>query len=205
MLDFVEGPVEPREQELHVLAIDGGSAPEADAGGGVAVGAEVVAATFRVEQGDDLLGFGRLLFGGEAGVPLVDDLEADGCVGAGCRIVGEEVHPIGCGDPVGDGLVVVVGALDESGESADFLGPLEAVEGVLDAEHGDGVDGGSFEDSLDELAAFGHAEDLGHGPRGRVVFEAFDGAWAEGDHAVGGFAAHDLLPGPGDDVELLPR
>ena len=39
-------------------------------------------------------------------------------------------------------------------------------------------------------------------PGGCVGFEAFDGPRAEDDHAVGGFAAHHFLPGPGDDIEF---
>ena len=46
---------------------------------------------------------------------------------------------------------------------------------------------------------------LGSGQRRRVALEPLDGARAQHQHAVRALAAHHLLPGPGDDIELGPR
>ena len=82
---------------------------------------------------------------------------------------------------------------------------LQPVERILDAEHRRRVDRLALEDALGELAALGHAEDLRHRPRRRVALEPLDGARPQHQHAVRALAAQHLLPGPGDDIELVPR
>ena len=197
-----EGPVEPGEECGGVFGVDGGAAPDADTGRGVAVAAEVVGDIFAFETLDEFFGFGGLFFGTECLVPGIHDLEANGGVGSGGGIFREEVDPVAGFNPVGNRSEVGFRAFEQGGEAADGFGPLETVDGVFDAEHGDGIDGGAFKNALGEFAAFGHAEDFRERPGGCVGFEAFDGPRAEDDHAVGGFAAHYFLPGPGDDIEF---
>ena len=50
LLDFAVGPLDPREQGFDVGGLHRGAAPDAQAGRSVAVGAEVVADSFLVEQ-----------------------------------------------------------------------------------------------------------------------------------------------------------
>ena len=67
------------------------------------------------------------------------------------------------------------------------------------------VDGVALEDAGVELALLGHAEDLGHRPRGLVRLETLHGSRGEDEHTVRALAAEALLPREGDDVELVPR
>ena len=53
-----------------------------------------------------------------------------------------------------------------------------------------------------QLAALGHAEDLGHRPRRHVALQALHGARAEDEHAMLPLAAQHLLPRVRDHVEL---
>src|SRR3546814_17812993 len=48
---FLEGPVEPRAQCFDVVGFDRRSAPDADAGRGVAIAGDVVGRAFGFEQG----------------------------------------------------------------------------------------------------------------------------------------------------------
>ena len=89
-------------------------------------------------------------------------------------------------------------------EAADRLRPLQRVEIILDAQHRRRVDRLALEDAFDQLAALGHAEQLGQRPGGLVGLEPLDRARAQDDHAVRRLAAERLLPGEGDDVELGP-
>jgi hypothetical protein len=88
-------------------------------------------------------------------------------------------------------------------EPADRLRPAQRVEIILDAQHGGRVDRLALEDALDQLAALGHAEDLRQRPGRRVALEPLDGARRQDQHAVRGLAAQHLLPGEGDDIELV--
>src|SRR3546814_7012589 len=58
--------------------------------------------------------------------------------------------------------------------------------------------------SSDLLAALGHAEDFRQRTVGRIAFQPFDSARTKDQHAMCAFAAHDLLPGEGDDIQLVP-
>ena len=55
-----------------------------------------------------------------------------------------------------------------------------------------------------ELALVRQAENLRQRPGRRVALEPLHGARREHEHAVRRLAAQHLLPGPGDDVELVP-
>ena len=80
----------------------------------------------------------------------------------------------------------------------------QRVDVVLDAQHRRRVDGLALEYAFDELAALGHAEDLGQRPGRRVALQPRDGAGRQDQHAVRGLAAQNLLPGEGHDIELWP-
>ena len=67
---LIKAPFKPREEGFDIGGIDGGATPDADASGGVAVTAEVVADAFVVEELDPLFGLGGLLFGSECFVPI---------------------------------------------------------------------------------------------------------------------------------------
>src|SRR6478752_4521782 len=71
---------------------------------------------------------------------------------------------------------------------------LERIQIIFHAQHRGCVDGLALEDAVDQLAAFGHAEDFRQRPGRRVAFEARDRARRENQHAVRGFAAERLLP-----------
>ena len=100
---------------------------------------------------------------------------------------------------------VGVGARDQRVEAADRFRPVERVEIVLDAEHRRRVDRLAREDAFDQLAALGHAEDLRQRPGRLVGLEPLDGARRKDQHAVLRLAAQHLLPGEGDDIELVER
>src|SRR5262249_10109811 len=136
------GPVEPGEQGLEVRGLDGGAGPDAQAGWGVAIGADVV--------GDALL---RQQVGDAAGRLGVGDLEADGRRGADGGVLCEELDPGSAFDPGRDGRQVGFAAGDQRRQAADRFGPAEAVERVLDAQHRGRVDGVAFEDAFDQVAA----------------------------------------------------
>ena len=85
---------------------------------------------------------------------------------------------------------------------SDFA-QFERVEIVLDAEHRRRVDRLADEDAVDQLAALGHAEDLRQRPRRRVALQPRDRARRQDQHAVRRLAAERLLPGEGDDIELV--
>ena len=101
-------------------------------------------------------------------------------------------------------LVLPSARARKRGEPAGRLRPFERVEIVFHAQHRRRVDGFALEDSLDDLAAFGHAENLRQRPGRRVALEPRDRARREDQHAMGGFTAERLLPGEGHDIELRP-
>src|SRR6185369_16859458 len=81
---------------------------------------------------------------------------------------------------------------------------VEREQPILDAKHRGRVDRLALEDAVDQLAAFGQAEDLGQRARRGLAFEPFDGAWAEYQHPVRGLAAERLLPAEGADIDFGP-
>jgi len=181
---------------LGVFDFDGGAAPDADASGGVAVAAEIVGHVLALEELDDLLGLGGLFFFGERPVPAGGDLEADGGAGAGGGVFGEEVDPVALGGPVGDRLEVGLGTLDQLRQAADFFGPLEAVEGVFDAEQKRRM----IEDVTESMVRI-----AGEAMRGVTwvrIQEIASGEWGIGGKAmtaadVRGAASRPAWPSPG--------
>ena len=97
-----------------------------------------------------------------------------------------------------------VGPGNQRVETADPLRPLEREQPILDAQHRRRVDGFAAENSIDQLAAFGQAKNLGQGARRRFALQALDCARAQNDHAVRRFAAKRLLPAERADIDLLP-
>ena len=89
-------------------------------------------------------------------------------------------------------------------ESADALCPGERVEVVFDAEHRRRVDRHAGEEVVEHAAIFGEAEQLRHRPARPMAREPLDGARRQYDHAVRRFAAENLLPGEGGDIDLRP-
>ena len=184
--------------------LDRGAAPDAQAGRRVAIGADVERDLLLFEQARKALGERRLGVGGQRGHVRIDHFQADAGVRARLGSLGEETDPGRFGDPIGDRLEIGVGAPDQGVEPADRLRPLQRVDIIFDAEHRWRVDRLAFEYALDQLAALGHAEQLGQRPGGLVSFEPFNGARAQHDHAMSGLAAERLLPGESDDIEPGP-
>src|SRR5471032_2312727 len=76
LFDLAVGPVEPRQQRLEIALLDGGAAPDAQSGRGVAIGADVVARLLGLQQIGHLLGRCSLLVRRERGEPRRGDVEA---------------------------------------------------------------------------------------------------------------------------------
>ena len=93
-------------------------------------------------------------------------------------------------------------AISASSPPIDFA-QSQRVDIVLDAEHRRRVDRLALEDAFDQLAARGQAEDLRQRPGRLVAFQPLDGARRQDQHAVRALAAQHLLPGEGDDIELV--
>src|SRR5882757_4589198 len=89
-LDFAKSPVEPGQQGFQVGFFDGGAAPDAQAGRRIAVGTQVVARLFALQQVGHLLGRRRLLVGRKGCEPGCGDIEAHRCVRAHRLVVGEK-------------------------------------------------------------------------------------------------------------------
>mmetsp|Transcript_44875 Transcript_44875/g.107681 ORF Transcript_44875/g.107681 Transcript_44875/m.107681 type:complete len:427 (+) Transcript_44875:84-1364(+) len=196
-LDLVVRPAHPRHERLDVGRLDGGATPDAEARRRGAVRANVERDALGLEEPRHLLHL--------VGVEVAHG-EADARVGAhggvGPR---EEVQPRDLLDGGLELSQVGVGAVHQALVAADALGPLESVQVVLGGQQRGRVDGVSLEDAGVELALLGHAEDLGHRPRGLVRLEALHRSGREDEHAVRALAAEALLPREGDDVELVPR
>src|SRR4051794_26459341 len=180
----LERPVEPGHQRLEVGGLDGGAAPEPQAGRRVAVARDVVGDLLLGEQLGHVLDEGLLRLGVQRGEGGVGDGEADRGWRADLGPRRQEAGPAAALDEGLDHAEVAPGPLDERRQAADALGPGEAVERVLDREHRGGVDGLALEDALDQLAALGEAENLGQRPGGLVGFEPRHRAWREDQHAV---------------------
>src|SRR5690606_16152593 len=93
-----EGPVEPWQQRLDAGGLDRGSAPDAQAGRGVAVVADVEGDALPVERRDEALGEGCLSLGIEGGHVRIGDGQTHGRVGARRRVDGEVAEPRGALD-----------------------------------------------------------------------------------------------------------
>ena len=123
------------------------------------------------------------------------------------RIAGslrEMLDPVGSLHPAIERRGIGIGARDQRVEAADPLRPVEREQPVLDAQHRGRVDRLALEDAVDQLAAFGQAEDLRQRARRRLALEPLDGARAEHEHAVRRLAAERLLPAEGADIDLRP-
>src|SRR5690606_11450182 len=82
-------------------------------------------------------------------------------------------------------------------------GPGERVEVVLNAKQRGRVDRFAGEKTLNQLSAFRHAEELRQRPGGAMRPQPLRGARRQDQHAVLSLAAKRLLPGEGDDIELV--
>ena len=191
---LIMGPCEPRQQGLHVSRVDGGATPYPQTRRRTAMGADIVGDGFCVESGGHGLGFGV----------GIDQFETYRCRRPGFRRSCEEVDPGRLANPAGKCCEVCLAARDQGLKAADIFGPPKAVERILDAQHGGCVDGFACEDTFDEFALLGQPEDFWQRP-GHARLQPFDGARAQGQHAVAAFTAQHLLPRPGDNIEPLPR
>src|SRR5271169_712534 len=169
-------PVEPQRERLDVGPFDGRAAPDAQARRRVAIGIDVVSDAFLVERRRDALNEGGLCVGRQPADVRIDDFQADRRVRAQRRIGRQKIDPVGARHPIGDGLGIGGGARLQRLEAADRFRPFEGVEIILDAKHRRRIDGFADKDAFDQLAAFGHAEDLRHRPSRLVTFEAGNGA-----------------------------
>src|SRR5262245_49483228 len=204
VLGLGEGPVEPQGERLDIGALHRRAAPDAQARRRITIRVDVVGDALFLQRGGDALDERRLRLGGKFSHRRIDDLQAHRRVRAQRRIPGEEFDPRRRCHPVGDHFGIGIGARHQRLEPTDRLRPGERVEIILDAQHRRGVDGFTFEDTLDELAALGQPKDFRHRPGRRVAFQALDCARRQDQHAVRRLAAQGLLPGEGDDIELRP-
>ena len=142
---------------------------------------------------------------GSAVTARIDDLQADRGVGAGRRVLGQEVDPAACARPSRRApwrwrrraRSAPAGRRSTPPSSARRDSPRRtSIEGVL-------MVAPSKMPSI-ELAALGHAEELRQRPGRRVALQPLDRARREDQHAVRRLAAQRLLPGEGDDIELGP-
>ena len=179
-----------------------GAAPDAQAGRGVAVGADVERRAFLFEERGKLLGEVGLAVVGQGRDARIDHPQAHRGVGADGLGRGQEFHPRGLFNPGFQHGEVRVGAALQLGQPADRLAPFQGVEIVLHAQHGRGVDRRALKDVEGDLAALGHAEEFRHRPGGRIAFQPGDRAGREDQHAVRALAAHGLLPGESHHIEL---
>ena len=109
------------------------------------------------------------------------------------------------GYEIRDNASICIGALNHAGQAAHALCPVQRQQVILDRQHGRSVDRLAFKDTLDQLAAFGQAENLRQGPRGRIRFKALHSPRGEHDHAMRRLAAQHLLPAERGDIEAIPR
>src|SRR5580658_2079213 len=198
------GPVEPGQQRFDIAALDGGAAPDAQPRRRIAMTGDVIGDALGIEHRFEPLHRGALRLDIQALEPVIGDLEADRGPGPDRRIRRQEIDPGRPSHPLRDRREVGFGARHQCLLAADRLGPFEAVDRVLDHEHGGCVDGLGLEDAVAELALRGQAEELRQRPGWRVALEPRHGPRAQRQHAMGSLAAQHLLPGPGDDVELIP-
>src|SRR5487761_1233636 len=131
--NFVEGPVEPRQQCLDVAGFDRGSAPEAQTRRRVAMASNVVGHAFGVEQRLDAFHLGALRVGCETEEPVVHDLETDRRARPDLGVDNKEVEPFGSRHPARDRRQIGFAARLERRESANRLGPFEANVPITDA------------------------------------------------------------------------
>src|SRR5713226_5901039 len=84
-------PVEPERKRLDIGALDGGAAPDAQAGRRIAVGIDVVGDAFLLHCRSHALDERGLGLGGKPADRGIDHLQADRGVGADRRVLGEKV------------------------------------------------------------------------------------------------------------------
>ena len=101
-----------------------------------------------------------------------------------------------------DDVEIGVSPRDQSLKTANRLRPFQRINIVLDTQHRRCVDGRALKDALDQLAAFGQAEDFRQRPWRLVGLQAFNGARRQDQHAMTALPAQHLLPGEGCDIEL---
>ena len=120
------------------------------------------------------------------------------------RLDREIIDPWRARHPVDDDLCIAVGARDQRIEAADGLSPGERDEIIL--QHS--IDGvlmvAPSKIARSSLPPFVRRKSFGTGHVGRVALEALDRAWTQDEHAVGGLAAENLLPGVGEHIEFRP-
>ncbi len=85
---FIPGPIEPGEKRLQIAGFDRGAGPDAEAGGRIAISADVVSHAFGFEQAGDFFRAFFLVFGGERCIPRIGNFEANRGVGASLGLLG---------------------------------------------------------------------------------------------------------------------
>ena len=200
-----EGPVEPGHQRFEVGGLDGRAAPDAQAGRRVAIGADVVGDAFLVEQRRPCPW--RRPPGRRRRARRRPGRRCDRQTEVFERVAGSTARWPSQGDLLRRSRSMTAAlasarAISASRPPIDFA-QLQRVEIVLDAQHRRRVDRLALEDAFDQLAARGQAEDLRQRPGRLVALQPLDGARRQDQHAVRALAAQHLLPGEGDDIELV--
>src|SRR5580658_1730153 len=158
-------PVEPERERLDVGTLNGRTAPDAQARRRVAVGVDVVSDAFLVESRGNAFHESRLSVSSQARDRRVDDLQANRRIRTRRRIARQKVNPLRARNPIRDHPRIAVGAAAKGGDATNRLCPFEGIEIVLYAQHRRRVDGLADEDSFDQLATLGHAENFRQRPR----------------------------------------
>src|SRR3546814_2432139 len=73
---------------------------------------------------------------------------------------------------------------NECVQTAQLLRPFQRENIILNRQHGGRVDGFALENTFNELAALGHAEDFRQRTVGRIAFQPFDSARTKDQHAM---------------------
>ena len=109
-LGLGKGPVEPVRQRLDVLGLDGGAAPDAQAGRRVAIMRDVEGRAFLLDQRDQLLGEVGLRVRRQRGDRGIDHLQAHRGVGADRGILRPGSRPTASSPPSRSSTLVLASA-----------------------------------------------------------------------------------------------
>ena len=171
-VDFgFKGPFKPGQKRLDVGCFNRATAPDPQARGCITISADVVSDILGLKALGDCLGKSRTVTDARIG-----ELEANRRVGARGRVCREVFDPVVCSAKIKDRLRIGIRPRDEPLEATVRARPRERPQLSFNRQHGRCVDRLAAEDTVNQLATLGKAEDLGQRPRGRVAFQPLDSA-----------------------------
>ena len=107
-------------------------------------------------------------------------------------------------DKIGHRLGIGVRTGDQTLETTNRGRPVKGDEVILERKHRGGVDRFADENTLDKLATFREAKNLGQGPGRGIAFKAFNRPRAQDKHAMCRLATQNFLPAEGGHIKLVP-